>query len=293
MNETRTTAPKAFCFVLMPFDKAFADVYQIAIKEACSTAGAYCERVDEQIFHERILDRIYNQIAKADLVIADMTGRNPNVFYEVGYAHALGKATILITRDAEDIPFDLKHFPHVVYEKGIAALRDELARRVHWHVANPTGQNRDGRIDLEVFLGDKNLSSGRVVHKYPYDTYPNADLTVHNASAKTFDPGEFTIGLATSHRFYTCQDKDVVSTRIPGGGYLHRLPPFPRMFPEGYSSYHFSLVYGSDDKIMPGGEDEITVRVYTQMGTRDFPLVLKRGPNTGKNRTPRSDIYVG
>ncbi|MCH7994731.1 MAG: hypothetical protein IIB57_09840, partial [Planctomycetes bacterium] len=101
MATEKTTAPKAFCFVLMPFEDSFGDVYELGIREACTQAGAYCERVDEQIFHESILDRIYNQIAKADIVIADMTGRNANVFYEVGYAHALGKRTILLTRKAE------------------------------------------------------------------------------------------------------------------------------------------------------------------------------------------------
>jgi len=108
------TSPKPFCFVLMPFEDAFDDIYQLGIKDACSDAGAYCERVDEQIFQETILDRIYNQIAKADIIVADMTGRNANVFYEVGYAHALGKTTLLLTQSADDIPFDLKHFPHIV-----------------------------------------------------------------------------------------------------------------------------------------------------------------------------------
>src|SRR5690349_2521588 len=95
------TAPKHFVFVLMPFDETFADAYQLGIKEACREAGAYCERVDEQIFQDSILERIYNQIARADIIIADMTGRNPNVFYETGYAHALGKQVILVTRDAD------------------------------------------------------------------------------------------------------------------------------------------------------------------------------------------------
>ncbi|MEY2932389.1 MAG: hypothetical protein RL033_3138, partial [Pseudomonadota bacterium] len=92
----RTTTPRYFCFVLMPFDSRFNDTYQLGVKQASSEVGAYCERVDEQIFEERILDRIYNQIARADLIIADMTDRNPNVFYEVGYAHALGKPSILL-----------------------------------------------------------------------------------------------------------------------------------------------------------------------------------------------------
>ena len=44
-----------------------------------------------------------------------MTGRNANVFYEVGYAHALGKIVLLLTKNADDIPFDLKHHQHIVY----------------------------------------------------------------------------------------------------------------------------------------------------------------------------------
>ena len=99
------TKPKPFVFVLMPFDSSFDDIYNLGISAACKEAGAYCERVDEQVFEERILERIYNQIATAHIIIADMTGRNPNVFYETGYAHALGQRTILLTKKAEDIPF--------------------------------------------------------------------------------------------------------------------------------------------------------------------------------------------
>jgi len=72
----------------MPFSKEFEGIY-FGIKEACKSTGNHCERVDEQAFNGTILSRIYNQIAKADLIISEITGRNPNVFYETGYAHAL------------------------------------------------------------------------------------------------------------------------------------------------------------------------------------------------------------
>ena len=52
-----TTKPKPFCFVLMPFDKAFDDIYNLGIKECCTENGAYCERVDEQIFNGTILEK--------------------------------------------------------------------------------------------------------------------------------------------------------------------------------------------------------------------------------------------
>jgi nucleoside 2-deoxyribosyltransferase len=60
-----------------------------------------------------------------------MTGKNPNVFYEVGYAHAKGKLTILLTSDAADIPFDLKHRRHIVYES-IIVLRERLKEELQW-----------------------------------------------------------------------------------------------------------------------------------------------------------------
>ena len=107
----------------MPFDEAFEDVYRLGIKSACEEAGVIAERVDEQIYSETILDRIYRQIKVANFVIADMTGKNPNVFYEVGYAHAIGKSCTLLTQSADDIPFDLKQHRHIVYGGSIQRLK--------------------------------------------------------------------------------------------------------------------------------------------------------------------------
>jgi len=129
-----TTAPRPFVFVLMPFDPAFDDVYAVGIKEAADRAGAYAERVDDQIYGEGILERVFNQINKADVIVADMTGKSPNVYYEVGYAHALGKIVILLTQRADDIPFDLKHRRHIVYAGRIADLRETLAKELRWAI---------------------------------------------------------------------------------------------------------------------------------------------------------------
>jgi hypothetical protein len=81
-----------------------------------------------------MFDRIFNQISKADVLIADMTGRNPNVFYEVGYAHALGKIVILVTQNADDIPFDLKHRQHIIYGGRIDSLKTQLTERLRWAI---------------------------------------------------------------------------------------------------------------------------------------------------------------
>ena len=121
-----------FAFVLMPFDKEFNDLYKFGIKEPAAALGILAERVDEQIFSEGILDRIYRQIETADIIIAEMTDQNPNVFYEVGYAHGKDKICILSTALAEDIPFDLKHKRHIVHGNSINTLRDRLAEELTW-----------------------------------------------------------------------------------------------------------------------------------------------------------------
>jgi nucleoside 2-deoxyribosyltransferase len=132
--ESPNTGPKPFVLVLMPFKKEFNDTYTFGIKGAAEDVAAYAERIDEQAFQEGILDRVFNQINKADVIVADMTGQNPNVFYEVGYAHALNKIVVLLTRTAEDIPFDLKQRQHIVYSGEIATLRSELAKRLTWAI---------------------------------------------------------------------------------------------------------------------------------------------------------------
>ncbi|HEY9285915.1 MAG TPA: nucleoside 2-deoxyribosyltransferase [Pyrinomonadaceae bacterium] len=147
--DLQTTSPKPFVFVLMPFRADLRDVYLYGIKAAADEVGAYAERVDEQRYAEGILDRIYNQINKADVIVADMTGQNPNVFYEVGYAHALGKIVLLVTQNTDDIPFDLKHRHHIVYGGSIEKLRQELAPWLQWAIAE--SKNRAGARPVERF----------------------------------------------------------------------------------------------------------------------------------------------
>jgi hypothetical protein len=160
-DETTSTKPKPFIFVLMPFEARFDDIYKFGIKGAAEDAGAYAERVDEQIFVEGMLDRIFNQINKADVIVADMTGMNPNVFYEVGYAHALDKVVLLITQRVDDIPFDLKHRQHVVYSGSIGHLRSELGGRIRWAVGEAERRNsRIGPERISVRLNGVQLHSG-------------------------------------------------------------------------------------------------------------------------------------
>jgi Nucleoside 2-deoxyribosyltransferase. len=171
-DESLSTVPKPFIFVLMPFNEDFDDIYISGIKEAATEAGAYAERVDEQNYKEGILERIFNQINKADVIVADMTGRNPNVFYEVGYAHALGKVVLLLTQKADDIPFDLKHRQHIVYGTDggkIKNLRNQLSPKLTWAIDESKKKekvNETKRISVSV---SRSIEIPRNIMKYNKD----------------------------------------------------------------------------------------------------------------------------
>jgi hypothetical protein len=120
-----------FVFVLMPFDRDLEDIYLLGIKSAVEGAGMTAQRVDDQVFHEEgILERIYDQIEKDDLIVAYLNKLNTNVFYEVGYAHAKRKPSILLTNSVENIPFDLRNRRHIVYSS-IRDLKEKLLKDLY------------------------------------------------------------------------------------------------------------------------------------------------------------------
>uniref|UniRef100_I2PXH4 Nucleoside 2-deoxyribosyltransferase n=1 Tax=Desulfovibrio sp. U5L TaxID=596152 RepID=I2PXH4_9BACT len=146
-----STAPKPFVFVLMPFGPEFDDVYQLGIKAACQEAGAHCERVDEQIYQENMLARICDQISQSNIIIADMSGKNPNVFFEVGYAFSEEKTIILLCKSGEDLPFDLKQRQHIFYSK-IIDLKPELSKHINHYLHD---SSLDGSSDFSGDEGDQ------------------------------------------------------------------------------------------------------------------------------------------
>jgi hypothetical protein len=186
----------------MPFDREFDDIYALGIKKACENAGAYAERVDEQIFEGRILERIYNQIAKADIIVADMTGRNPNVFYETGYAHALGKRVILLAQNADDIPFDLKDYPHIVYEERIVDLIPELERRVRWFIEHPTTGVAIIEPHIEFYIEGTSISQNPTLTLVTDRKFYSFRLKIdsHNLIDREISTVNYEVGFITSQK---------------------------------------------------------------------------------------------
>ena len=116
------------CFVIIPFATSFAFVYD-TIERTVRREGLDCTRADQSAISEPIINDIRRHILAADLIIADLTGRNPNVYYEAGFAHALDKRLILIARSVADLAFDLSHIRTIIYA-GPEDLGKKLARAI-------------------------------------------------------------------------------------------------------------------------------------------------------------------
>lgn len=112
-------------FIAMPFSPELDDVYYLGIREIVAKLGGVCERADEMEYVGGVVEKIYDSIKTADIVIGEITIPNPNVYYEIGFAHALGKPVILLTKNVENTPFDLRGYRHVIYSS-ITELRNRL-----------------------------------------------------------------------------------------------------------------------------------------------------------------------
>lgn len=109
-------------FVMMPFQESLKPIYDEYILPAVLSVPLTCKRGDDFFSNQAIMDEVWSAIYHAQLCIADCSGRNPNVFYELGIAHTLGRPCILIAQSAEDIPFDIGHRRVMVYSPSSEGL---------------------------------------------------------------------------------------------------------------------------------------------------------------------------
>lgn len=121
------TNPKLVA-VMMPFNAGFAGVYA-ALQGAAAEVGMACLRADDIWVNHHIMDDVINLIWRAQVVVADLTGKNPNVFYEAGIAHTIGRQVIQIAQSMDDIPFDLRSIRSLRYLNNDQG-RDDLKRDV-------------------------------------------------------------------------------------------------------------------------------------------------------------------
>jgi hypothetical protein len=130
--------------VMMPFSMEFTGVYE-AIKQACLSSSLRCLRADDIWEESTIIQDIFNLIFRAQIVVVDFTGKNPNVMYETGIAHTLGKHVIPISQSLDDVPFDMRHHRVLKYlpnKEGLTKLSSDLAVKLsQFKLINSTLQN--------------------------------------------------------------------------------------------------------------------------------------------------------
>lgn len=116
---------------MLPFK--FKETFN-AVKKACDKLNLDCKKADDIWENSSFIQDIFELIFTSQVVVADFTEKNANVFYEVGIAHTLGKTVIPVTQNIEDVPSDLRHHRVLKYlpnTEGYLAMSEELAERLH------------------------------------------------------------------------------------------------------------------------------------------------------------------
>jgi hypothetical protein len=118
--------------LMMPIRREFDPVYD-AIKKSCAACGLRCLRADDIWDESTIIQDIFNLVFRASVVVVDFTGKNPNVMYETGIAHTLGKHVVPISQELSDVPFDIAHHRVLRYlanVEGMGVLEKALTAKL-------------------------------------------------------------------------------------------------------------------------------------------------------------------
>jgi len=140
------------CFVMMPFAEPHENYYSSVYKPAIKNAGLKPIRADHEIFGSgKIMDQVWSGIKAAKVLVAELTTKNPNVFYELGLAHALKKPVVLVSSNEEDVPFDLHHIRVIYYDVNDPfwgqKLLDKVAENILSALKNPEEAIFEGKTE--------------------------------------------------------------------------------------------------------------------------------------------------
>ena len=141
------------CFVIMPFGGYFDNYYSDIYKPAIEAVGLCAKRADDLYRPSTIVQDIWAYTKEAKLVLADLTDKNPNVFYELGLAHALAKPAILITNSMTDIPFDLRALRVIEYDINYPnwglLLKEKIENSIKETIESPISSVLPAFLDLK------------------------------------------------------------------------------------------------------------------------------------------------
>ncbi len=132
------------CFVMMPFAPPIGGYYEQIYEPAIKKTGLTPVRADTEIFGTgKIIEQIWAGLKRAKVLVAELTGRNPNVLYELGLAHALHKPVVLVSSNEPDVPFDVRHVRVIYYDVNDPFWGDKLIAKVAENVASALANPSD------------------------------------------------------------------------------------------------------------------------------------------------------
>ena len=138
------------CFVMMPFAEPIGSYFEKIYKPAIEKAKLKAIRADDEIFGTgKIIDQIWQGINSAKVLIAELTSRNANVFYELGIAHALKKPVVLISSNEKDVPFDLQHIRVIYYDMTDPFWGQKLIDKITENILNAIKNPKETIVFIE------------------------------------------------------------------------------------------------------------------------------------------------
>lgn len=159
LSRMEKTQREKLCFVIMPFSSTpsctqeeWTEVFEKLIRPAIEDAGFGYHCIRSNPIQGSIIEDILDQLNRADLVVADLTDKNPNVFYELGVRHTLRDSTILIAQRTDDIPFDLRHYAIQIYDWKLSKSRVAFASRVREVVEQLQRDPKKGASPIRKYL---------------------------------------------------------------------------------------------------------------------------------------------
>lgn len=145
------------CFVITPFGGQFDDTYKKVIIPAVEAGGYKPIRGDDVYSTREVIADIFHEIRSASVLVADVSGKNANVNYELGIAHAFNKPVVIIAQQIEDIPFDYRHLRFIIYDTRSEGWATDLSDRITntLQAQKKESQQVSAKDGLKTALGGK------------------------------------------------------------------------------------------------------------------------------------------
>jgi hypothetical protein len=180
------------CFVVMPFGeegtekrKEYSKVYNYIIKDTVEQLGYECIRGDEIPDSGMITIQIKHELQQSELVIADLTDKNPNVLYEVGFRHALNMPIVSLSQDVKGLPFDIAHYRTIPYNPRDLESVSECKKLLTQYIVSIKKISNEQTLDItnenKPFLFTGNIEIGlENIYRIMSDLTPQFDSAIQN-----------------------------------------------------------------------------------------------------------------